>query len=401
MGTNMGLALRDKAIVSLQLERWTDVWRSRHHIMSRLATHNKVLFASAPYYVREVFELTERDKTESGLSKIAENFYSYIPPKWLPYNYRFSRLDGAIADLRSRHLQQTLKKLGMEAPVLYIWHPSMLDLVGRFEESLVVYHVYDEYSSFTDQTEWEVDLIKKQETELLRKADIVFAASEEILERKRAFNANTHLVRNAVDYDLFSRAVDPNLPVPEDLKSISGPIVGCVTTQTPYMDLKLIRDVFTRRADWSFVFVGVELKTGESGNDDLLALQRMRNVHFIGRRKIFEIPGYLKGFDVCAIPWLLNDVTLVSSSPLKLYEYFAAGKPIVCKPLPLLAHLKDTLYFASTPDEWISAIEQALKSNGTGEIEKRQALARENTWDQRTEFIALKIASELAAREEL
>jgi len=391
----MVLALKDKAIVSLQLERWTDVWRSRHHIMSRLATQNTVLFASAPFYVREVFEKTDRD----GLSRISESFYSYVPPKWLPYNYRFSRLNDAVAYLRSRHLQRTLKKLGMQTPVLYIWHPSMLDLVGRFNESLIVYHVYDEYASFTEQTDGEVDLIKRQETELLQKADIVFAASEEILERKRATNQNTYLVRNAVDYDLFSRAVDPDMTVPEDLKSISRPIIGCVATQTAYMDLKLIRDVFTIRSDWSFVFVGVELKSKETANDELLALQKMPNVHFIGRRKIAEIPGYLKGFDVCAIPWLLNDVTLVSSSPLKLYEYFAAGKPIVCKPLPLLAHLKDTLYFATTSDEWITAIEKALQSNSHNEIEKRQALARENTWDQRTEFIALKIAGELAARQ--
>jgi len=385
------------SILSFSLDDWTAVWRSRHHVMSQLAKHNRVLYVSPPFYVRDVLrDLGSATGRPSGIVKVGDNLHSYVPPRWLPDSYRYPALDRLIKNWRYRHIRRAMTRLGMSRPILYVWHPAFVDVVGKFDESLVVYHVYDEYASFETEPE-KRDLLLAQERQLLAKADIVFTVSEELTARRQPFNANTHTVQNAVDFGLFSKAREAATRIPDDLLAIRGPVIGCVMTQTPFMELALLHEVFRRRPDWSFVFLGAEKAPSETASAPLNALQALPNVHFIGRRNRIDIPRYLKGFDVCAIPYILNDVTVVGS-PLKLYEYMAAGKPIVCTPLPLLQHLDDVIAFATDADEWIRAIESALQDDGVKRIAQRQALAAENTWEQRVAFISSKMTERLRAK---
>src|SRR5687768_12558901 len=222
----------------------------------------------------------------------------------------------------------------MREPILYIWHPDFLDMVGGFDEALVVYHCYDEFSSFVSkkQVPADTDNLVAREHELLKRADIVFTASEQLRVRRAALNPNIHVVENGVNYALFSQAQEAQTAIPDDLLAIQRPIVGYVATQTLVTDIALLLGVFERHRDWSFVFIGIERPPAHEADEALRMLLRLPNVHFIGRRTLQQMPAYLKGCDVCAIPWLLNDITL-SGSPLKLYEYLAAGKPVISTPL--------------------------------------------------------------------
>src|SRR5882757_9617480 len=105
----------------------------------------------------------------------------------------------------------------------------------------------------------------------------------------------THVVRNGVAYRLFSSAQDANTPIPGELLGIPRPIIGCVTTQTSFMDLALLTQIVQRRPEWSFVFIGVERAPEHRGGETLKAFQKLPNVYFIGRRDLQAIPAYLKG----------------------------------------------------------------------------------------------------------
>ena len=393
--------MREGSILSFSLERWTHVWRSRHHIMSRLANDNTVLFACSPFYIRDAIRGSRNaDQEISGVSKITDNLFTYIPPRWLPTNYRYPALDRIIKEWRCLHIRSHMRRLGMKQPILYIWHPDFLDMVGCFNEALVVYHCYDEYSSFVSKNErlGAMENLVARERELLKRADIVFTASEELRARRSSLNPNIHVVENGVNYALFSKAQEAQTIIPEELLVIRRPVIGYVATQTIVTDLALLTQIFQHRQDWSFVFIGVERAPEHQAEEALRTLQRLPNVHFIGRRTLQEIPAYLKGCDVCAIPWLLNDITMVSSSPLKMYEYLAAGKPVISSPLPHLRHLESVMTFASDANEWITAIEAALQEDSSRMIQERDKIARENTWDQRANFVSQKLAEELSKR---
>jgi len=389
-----------EAILSFSLERWNNVWRNRHHIMSRLAHDNKVLFASTPFNIRDAIRTSwNADKEISGVSRITDKLHTYIPPRWLPTNDRYPRLDRIIKDWRCWHIRNRMRRLGMKQPILYIWHPDFLDMVGHFNEALVVYHCYDEFSLFVSNSmrPGAMENLVARERELVRRADIVFTVSEQLRTRRSSLNPNIHVVTNGVNYELFSRAQDARTKIPDDLLAIRRPIIGFVATQTNITDLVLLLQIFQHRQDWSFVFIGVERAPEHQAEEALRALQKLPNVHFIGRRTLEEIPAYLKGCDVCAVPWVLNELSL-SASPLKLYEYLAAGKPVVSTPLPHLMHLESVMTFAGDANEWIESIEAALKEDKPRMVQERDKIARENTWDQKANLVSQKLAEALAKR---
>ena len=388
--------LKGQPILALACDPWNGVWFNRQHLLSRIACENRVLYVTQPFHIREVLKLGYNTQAKSGLTQITDTLHTYIPPRWLPYNYRFPWINRVTSKLRIQKLQRTLDRLGLLEPILYIWHPSFADLVGRFNERLVVYHCYDEYSDFPGADRRE---IKAQEEYLLPRADIVFVASKSIYELKRPFNANIHVVKNAANYQLFASAQDPGTPIPDDLLVIPGPIVGCTTrVVASYLNISLLRQVFSRRRDWSLVVIGPEANHSQDERQEIEALKKLPNVYFLGSRKHHDLPAYLKGIDVCVMAYPDIDNVMHSESPLKMYEYLAAGKPIVSTPLPLISHLKEVISFAHGAAEWIDAIEKALQENDLERVEQRQAIARENTWDQRAAFVCNKLAEELSRR---
>ena len=376
-------ALEGASIVSFAVDRWTDVPRCRHHVMSRLARYNRVLFTSSPWYLRDVF----RDSADGGaLTRISDTLHTYRPPRWLPYTYRFPRVDRLSRHLRSQAMTRILDRLGMKRPVLYIWHPSFAEVIREIDGArAVVYHCYDEYAAFTGADRAKVE---DDEAELLASADLVLTVSEGLHERKRAVNANTHLVRNGVDYDLFATAQDPELPVAADVRDLPHPIIGCVTRIVPdYFDAALLEEVFRRRPDWTFVVVGPACAQSPA----LSALASLPNVHLVGRRALSALPSYLKAFDACLIPYVLTENKQLAD-PLKAYEYMAAGKPVVSKPLAALEPFGELITFANTADEWIEGIAEAIHDRSPERVAHRQRMASQNTWDERVERISQLIA---------
>jgi glycosyltransferase involved in cell wall biosynthesis len=379
-------ALEGASIISLAVDRWTDVPRCRHHVMSRLARRNRVLFTSSPWHVRDVLHRSGDDG--AGLERVGDNLYTYTPPRWLPYSYRFPRLNRCSLQARCRLLTRTARGVGMDRPILYVWHPSFFDVIGHLDERLVVYHCYDEYSAFSGSDRAAVE---DAEARVLEAADVVLTVSEGLYARKRVRNPNTHLVRNGVDYPLFAAAQDPGTPVAEELRELPRPIIGCVTRIVPeYFDAALLRTVFVARPEWSLVVVGPEC----SASPALSQLKALPNVHMIGRRQLTELPSYLKAFDACLIPYVLAENKRLAD-PLKLYEYLAAGKPVVSKPIPGLAPFGDVVSVASAASEWIDAIADAVRTDSPDRTARRQAIARQNTWDDRVDAISRLIARAL------
>src|SRR5205814_1739497 len=189
---------------------------------------NRGIFATSPWYIRDA--LGDKVGDEAGLNRITDSLHTYTPPRWLPYSYRFPLLNRCSLGLRCRMLARTARALGLDRPILYIWHPSCADVIGHFDERLVVYHCYDEYSAFDGSDHAKVDAA---EARILEAADLVLTVSEGLHARKRVRNENTYLVRNGVDYALFASAQEPDTPIAEELRHIGKPIIGCVTRIVP------------------------------------------------------------------------------------------------------------------------------------------------------------------------
>jgi glycosyltransferase involved in cell wall biosynthesis len=149
------------------------------------------------------------------------------------------------------------------------------------------------------------------------------------------------------------------------------------------LDADLIEYLAVHRPDWSFALVGLV-----KGDAPLARLRALPNVHILGFKPMEDLPGYLKGMDVCLIPYALNEYTH-HVFPLKLYDYMAAGRPIVASDMAELRHEDGNGFvIARTGDEFLGQIERAVAEDGLDRVAARQELARLHTWDHRVEQIS-------------
>jgi glycosyltransferase involved in cell wall biosynthesis len=142
-----------------------------------------------------------------------------------------------------------------------------------------------------------------------------------------------------------------------------------------WLDLELIAAIARRRKDWSFVLIGPILV-------DVSVLRDESNVLLLGPRPYSSLPDYLKGMDVATIPFLMNELTR-NADPIKLYEYLAAGLPVVSTDMPQVRRLQPLIEVADSVDSFEQAVERALHDRTESAVAARVAEARKHAWSER------------------
>jgi len=374
-------------ILCLSPNYWDDLTGAFHQVMTRLAENRRVLLVSPQFWVMNIVGAFGRAKLPvSGLKQIKKNLFSFTPPKYLPYNYKFKKINTIIYRLMVANIRRKIKKLGLHDLVIYIWHPDQKDLIDEFYGIMVCYHICDEYSGYTK------DPIKKKkimdaERELLAKADLVITTSPGLFEKKKTLHPNVVLIPNGVDYDHYSQAaINTNLAIPEDLNSIPEPRIGYIGNVNDKVDFLLLQFIAESRPDWSIILIGplnihdLQLKA------NFEKVQTLNNVYFLGQKPVEVLPAYIKGLNVCMMCYLINDWTYYGY-PLKMHEYLAGGKPVVSSDLPAVREFSPPVAIAKTPQEWIKNIEYFISEKDEESKGIRMEIARKNTWDIRVEKI--------------
>ena len=200
-------------------------------------------------------------------------------------------------------------------------------------------------------------------------------------DRHRQLNAATHLVPNGADFDHFARAADPSIAAAE-ITHLNRPVLGFAGNfLSSKVDFDLLDEVARARREWSLLLIGPETRDTAHA---LERLGRLPNVHWIGPKPYADLPRYVAAFDVGLIPYLSNPYTR-SCFPLKLYEYLAAGKPVVASGVPELAGMEPDVQLVAGHERVIGAIEEALLHLDEADWDRRMRLASRNSWETRTE----------------
>ncbi len=350
---------------------------SKTHIMRILARDNRVLWVNSlgnrtPRATRRdaLRVLKKLRAAACGLRRIQPGLH-VLAPLYVP-GYGTNAVRAANRTIVRFQVLRAMRQLGMRSPISWSFLPSAAPVAGTLGEELVVYHVVDEFSAFTHASAHVAEL----EAQLLRRADVVFAATERLLAAKSRLNPRCRLVRHGVDHAHFARALDPATPVPEDLARISRPRAGFFGLIADWIDLELVRAVADAHPSLSVVLLG-------DADVSLAPVAGARNVHVLGRRPYAQLPAYCRGFDVALTPFRLNDLTL-AASPLKAREYVAAGLPNVCTDVPELRAVPGCTVAAS-PAEYVAAVGRALRDGGPRR--ERSELVRSESWEVRVDEI--------------
>ena len=206
---------------------------------------------------------------------------------------------------------------------------------------------------------------------------------EEDIVNKRG-NEKLAFASNGVDYNHFQN-IEPKFEFDEKFNKILNngkKIIGYYGALACWMDYELIKYLAEKRPEYDIVFFGVKY----DDSFDRSKLDRYENVHFLGKRNYKDLPNYASRFDVCTIPFKVNEITK-ATSPVKLFEYMALGKPIVTTEMDECKKYK-SVAIAKNKEEFVELVDNAVKLEDDlnyKEILKEEAL--DNTWEKKAQII--------------
>lgn len=366
---------------------WEGVWGSRQQVMLRFANRGyRVLFIERPVGLEHLlrypaFRRRKFRRWREGMQSINEKLWIVSLPPLLPgkyYSVAINRINQWLTKHWSRRYQTDL---GFISPILWLYNVEHGPLLKQFNERLSVYHCIDERTVGCSGRKRRT--ISALEADLLQRVDLVFANSVLTYENKRRFNSRTYRIPSGADVEHFAQALDPTTPVHPDMAPIPQPRIGYSGHINERLDYSVLEHLALQRPDWSLVFVG-DTYPWTLDTPPLPQLKAMPNVYFLGNYPFTQMPSLLKGMDICLLPYV-SDERGRYRSPLKLYEYLAAGKPVVSTDHPEAREFSSQVYIASNPEDFLNQVYHALTEDDPARKRQRVAIAKQNSWDCRVD----------------
>lgn len=349
-----------------------------YHICNQFVKHGyEALWVSNTY--NELIRLKDKEdyNCKKALSRpfrhrLADNVYGFAAWSWRLYgNYPFCRDPRIIKNMRrtiSPRIDKSLGQMGFDdVDVLWISNPKLFWLADVVKYDRLCYRIADDYAQFENFPN-----IADLEAQFIHRADHVFVTSRLLEEKVARQGKKPVLLNNAVDKDFFSR----EQPLPAEFRGTDRKRILYVGFISYWFDIELISQL-AQSVDADIYIVGPEK----------LNLDRIRsftNVHILGARAYEDVPAYMQHADAAIIPFVTGKLT-EAISPLKLYEYCAAGTPVVSSYIEEVAQIGAPVYLATDHADFISGVQKALQSPESTAV--LQEFAARNSWEQRFRVI--------------
>ena len=325
-----------------------------------------------------------------GPRQAAPNLWVFTLPVVMPFFQMSGLVNRANNAFLLPVLRTQLRRLGFERPVLWTYTPHSADFVGRMGERAAVYECVDDFTAAKGLVNAAV--VGQLERRLIEAVDLLIVTHPALLEARAEGAHRTAVVPNGVDAEYLARAADPDLPVAGAVASLKHPVIGYLGGINYWIDTPLLARIAREHPDWTVVLVGPAALMA-----DLEPLRGLPNVVMTGRVPYEDIPRYVKAFDVCVNPYVLDGVA-EHCSPLKLYEYIASGKPVVSVDMPEARRFARLVAIARDADHFVRLVEEAVDSPD-GRAAERMAEAQRHTWRSRFEAVSAELRSVLRERD--
>lgn len=378
-----GYGLSGESIICFAGEDW---WyhhpHSKNHILKRLATQNKVLFVNSitmglPSASNPDFFLKIWRKLRSyirWLRRVPEALYVLTPISVPIYGSRIGRALNRWLLLLQLHFIMLV--LGMRRPVVWVAIPTAADLVDSLEAKLILYQVSDKYEANEDSA-LSAKIIREMDQQLKQRAAVVMYSGRKLFEESDV--PHRYFLEQAVDFDRFATEAPDTAA---EVAGIPRPVLGYFGAMDYVMDVPLMEEVARRRPQWRWLMIGRKSN---------LVQFKSPNIHHIKTRPYADLPRYMRHVDVFVLPWNQSNTFTSYGSAIKVREYLATGKPVVIS--PLYEYLKTPgVRIYRTTEEFIAAVESALREDTPADRALRQSVVRNCTWDIRAKEVGELIA---------
>jgi glycosyltransferase involved in cell wall biosynthesis len=374
-------------LIFISLEPWDDIWRRNQFVCAELARRHPartILFVTPTRDLTNAIRRRDFSKLKPAPAWSPPglpNVVVFTPTKWLPNSLAVGRWFNERT-LR-RQVVAEARRRGLDRPILWINDHIAAHLVGQVGEAMTVYDITDDWIT-SNQPAGLLGRIVTLDGLLCRTADAVIVCSARLRELKEPLTppGRLHLIPNGVDAAHYAGVLDAG-PVPAAAAGWQRPVLGYVGTVHPdRVDVDLMVGVAGRLAGrGSIALVGPNYLS--PGDVDRLAATG--NVHVVGPVKYADVPGYLRAFDVCIVPHRVTPFT-ESLNPIKLFEYLAAGKPIVSTPVAGFRDHPQHVALAGDAESFVRAALAAVDEPAVA-AQARRAEAAHHSWAARVDAI--------------
>ena len=325
---------------------------------------------------------------EGGV-RLEDGLFAYAPLTWLPHRRR-PILDAAGIARRTLRattprFDRVLERAGFDDVDLLFMEPGgpLTALLDRYPRARAVYRMCDDTAAFPDTPR----SFQAIEREVLARADLVLATARALEERARVAEARRVLyLPNACEPERFAGVVRPD----PGLAALGRPLAIYAGALDHWFDRELLAETARLRPDWRFALVGPE--RGAPG-----PLAALPNVHRLGPRRYEELPACFAAADAGIVPFRLTRMTH-AIHPIKVYEYLAAGLPVVATAMAETAAMQAPVSLVADAAAFAAALESARAAAGGPESAAaraaRVAWAGRHTWDERFERLLAALAAD-------
>ncbi|TCL64738.1 glycosyltransferase involved in cell wall biosynthesis [Hydrogenispora ethanolica] len=354
----------DYSIICLSSIDWNFMHQRPQQIMKLLSKKHPILYIEPT----KTWEGCLRKQGIGGfktLRKINSNLFVLNPI--IPFSARkFPYINNKINNEFHKNLQKTVFDLGFNNNILWFYTYNQNDLIGLFKEKYIIYDCVDDHAQFNPQ---KAKIVSTKEDYLLSKADHVFVTAENLYNKVVKKNKKVTINRNGVDVSHFMVPLNP--------EKKEKKVVGFIGAIFDWVDVELIQKAAQSYPKITFSLVGPIQNT-----IDKVSLKKLPNVVLHGIQDYNELPKFIMEFDVCLIPFKISQLTM-SVNPVKLYEYFASGRPVVSTALPEVLPYLPYAYIGNTHQEFISLIGRALEEDNIEWVRIRKKIAADNSWESK------------------
>lgn len=375
-------------IIIIGQQPWdTEIGSNCKNIALELCKTNRVLYINSPldritlYRGKADSKVQKRINVikhkEEGLVKIQHNLWNYYPDcivesiNFLSSTDIFSFINKFNNKRLAKSIGKALKDLDFKNIILFNDNEMFKGfyLQEFLKPTLAIYYSRDFMIG--------VDYWKRHgetlEPQLIAKSDLCFTNSEYLAEYCRTYNQKSFNVGQGCEIESFKNVSDEPIA---DLQGLNTPLIGYVgALNSERLDLNIIEHIAITYPSYTVVLVGPEDEVFKNS-----ILHDLNNVVFLGQKVVKDLPGYIKAFDICINPQLVNAIT-IGNYPRKIDEYLAVGKPVIATHTKTMEAFKDYVYLGESKEDYAALIAKAISENSEEEINRRKEFAFTHTWE--------------------
>lgn len=389
------MILKNKNIVILGNTRFDSPIQATSLFIARnLSKENKVFFIDYPFTLKDYIKQSDNVKLKERKEKFSifsdgildsemPNLKVIITPPLLPINFLpegflFNFLLMINEYIIALRLKKIFRSHGITDFIYFNSFNFHYPGIAKFiKPILTAYHCVDPMIIPYDMKHG-----IKAENELVKESDVVICTSKALYLQKKESNENTYFVPNGTD--AVQQVADTGIAIHNKLKEFPKPIIGYLGTIERRINYDLVEKLALENPDKSFVFAGPVLDNYVPD-----ALYKIPNIHFIGPIAYEEVPQIINGFDLAIIPFKKDKVSN-TIFPIKLFEYLSAGKAVIASDFndDLKDFTGDVVDYCADAASFTMKINETLNNDSPEKIAARKELAKQNTWEKRSEMIA-------------